>query len=362
MKPRLKKFYIYISITILLIFSAYYILSKTGTFHGEEPIYQNINSLEEYSNEKSFGNIPANLLLLYSHPINDKSFVVRTKGDQIISESTIDSNGLFYIDKDKQNNNIILWSNLKEHMYILDEKNEYTPNKIENEQPLNLIIKDKGIEIFAFNTDIQKNTLVMKIDGKQHELEFKPLIINAIHDEHKVYLFSDIVEEERSVVHVINKISGEIEKEITLQENHASDMLFYNNQIVISTEKRLTIIEKDSYNVSYIDINDEILALDRLHIYKDSLYVSYYDKGKTGLATLDENFNTTNNISFDFPYMTAKFEGENMFVMSQLTSGDNKVGKGIIGVFNIENHKKTGQFITPEQEHKLQDFYILEKE
>ncbi|AIM16137.1 hypothetical protein HW35_07380 [Bacillus sp. X1(2014)] len=319
-----------------------------------------MNIEEKFFDQTSNGIVPNDLLLLYSHPFNKKSYLLKTKEKQIEHEVLIEENGLFYIDENSNNKNIILWSNLGNSLFEI-EQDGYKQNKVEIGQPLNFIVKEKDIEILSLNTSTTENSILINIRGEQFKLIFKPLIINATHDEQYIYLFGDIIEEERSVVYVISKSSKQVIKEIPIKQNHASDMLIFNNNLVISTEKRLTIIEKESFNVDYIDINNKLLSFDQLHTYHNKLFVSYYDKGYTGLVILDENFKVLKYKTFNFPYMRAKFNGTYLYVMSQVTTSYNKTGHGIIGVFNIEKFKKIGQLKTPEKEHKLQDFFILKK-
>lgn len=358
MSERKKKNLIYLVITLSMITMSIIIMYTNGVFnHEEEKIIKSKNLSSQAVKKVSYGKVPTTLYLLYSHQFEKESTLLTINQSKKIEQKyTFKNPGL----------DVLSWTNKKEiATYSSYTKGFYLMSKklqkkkfISYDSPVNFYDQISSGSIVGLNTDIEKNTLIMKSSKKTKKLAFKPLITKMIEYQDSIIVFSDIIDEERSVVHIIDNKTGDIVKEIEIPSHHASDMTIYDNQLVLSTEGKLTVVDLKSFKVSSFMINNQELGLDQLMVTDGKLYISYFYEGKTGIARLNQSFETEKNKLFDFPLMKSRFTKDYLYVLTQVPSKKEKVDSGAVAAFDLKLFKKVGQYMTPKLDYKVQDFLV----
>lgn len=358
MKERKKKNLIYLVITLSILSMSLIIMYTNGVFnHEEEKSLKPENLSSQAVKKVSYGKLPTTLHLLYSHPFEKKSKIITIDQSKKIKQKyTFENPGL----------DLLSWTNTKEigvysshtkGLYLMSEKLK-KKQFISYDSPVSFYNQSSSESIVGLNTSIEKNTLIIKTPEKSKELTFKPLITNMIKNQKYVFVFSDIIEEERSVVHIVDIKKGELIKEIEVPYHHTSDMAIYDNNLVLSTEGKLTVISLKSFDVNSFMISNREVGLDQLMVNEDKLYVSYFDNGKTGIARLNKSFETEKNQLFDFPLMKSRFTKDHLYVLTQISSKKDEIGYGAVASFDLKAFKQVGQFMIPKLDYKVQDFLV----
>lgn len=357
MSERKRKNLIYLIITLSIFAISVVVMYTNGVFnHEKEEIIKTDDLSSQTVKKASYGKLPNTLYLLYSHPSEKESTLFKVDPSKKIKKYTFEKPGLDVLSWTK-NKEIATYSSYTKGFYLMS-KELRKKQSILYDSPVNFYDQIPLGSIVGLNVDIEKNTLIIKKYKKAKTLTFKPLITKVAQNQDSIFVFSDIVEEERSVVHIIDNKKGDIVKEIEVPLHHASDMVVYNNHLVLSTDSRLTTIDLKTFKVSSFMINDQELGLDQLLVNDNKLYVSYFYEGKTGLARLNQSFKTEKNKLFNFPLMKSVFAQDYLYVLTQVTSKKDKVGNGAVAAFDLNSFKKVGQYMTPRLDYKVQDFLV----
>ncbi len=328
-----------------------------GIFSKEEKEILNTDHLSSQMVKKvSYGEVPATLYLLYSHPSEKETTLLKVDPSKKIRKYIFEHPGLDVLSWTNRKQ-IAAYSSYTKGFYLLSKelKKKQTPVY---DDPVNFYYQQSTGSIVGLNTDIEKNTLLIETSQRLKKLTFKPLITKMIQYQDSIIVFSDIVEEERSVIHMIDRRKGEIVKEVEVPSHHASDMIVYRNQLVISTDRKLTVLDLNSFKIRSFMIDDQEMGLDQLLVNDGKLYVSYFSGEKTGLARLNPSFEIEKNMLFDFPLMKSRFTKGHLYVLIQVTSKKDKIGTGAVAAFDLRSFKKVGQYMTPKLDYKVQDFLV----
>ncbi len=179
--------------------------------------------------------------VVYSNPFQNKSIFVHVDNNQMNSHE-IDAPGIWRLEHHgKEQDEIWLWSDRYRNLYRVDHHNIKVTSVEKLAYPPIMFKDDQDLLIKGMNASIEKNIVEYHHGGKTQMLEFPSLVTQAIHVNSHLYLFSDIVEQERSCLYIVDIEAGKTVKTIPLQEKSAYDMAFFENHIVLSTKNRLTV-------------------------------------------------------------------------------------------------------------------------
>ncbi|CCQ93350.1 hypothetical protein CULT_1300016 [[Clostridium] ultunense Esp] len=315
----------------------------------------------EYINAKNEGQIDVPIGIIYSHPFYNKSYFVKISNDKITS-AKIKAAGILKMEQSSENEREIwMWSDRVDQLYRFDYETMRLLEMRNLKAPLSLFEDHKQTILKGLNIDFKENRLEYTFKDKEHSIQLPPFLLQALIDRNHIYLFSDIVEKKKSVLYVININDGKIIHTISLNDSFASDIVHYRHYIVLSTKRHVSAVDTRDWSVKYIELPNSTIQPDHFYLFENNLYVSYGDNvtHEAGLLRMNESLNIIANYRFHFPYNSAEFFNDRIYVLSQLPSYNHKSFNGIIGVFSIHDGKKLAQRLLPNKEVKVQDFIIL---
>ncbi|MGP4063261.1 hypothetical protein [Halobacillus sp. H74] len=322
-----------------------------STFEGE-PVEKSLAVDDESKESKDeSGALIHDILLIYSHPSDTNSYISEINNDKEVNTIKLDATGIFDVNS-KENGNLLLSSDM------VNNKVEVEPNKLDvvrkdkTEYPLNLYISQPNLKVQGFNKDTQSNIVKITTDKDTWEYDFPPLVRNISFNDSFVFIFSDVIEEEKSVLYKIDRETGK-EELINLKHNFASDMEIISNKVVITTEGNLTVYDIDNGEVSYIAL-DDVKNFDQIHQRNERVYISYMKNGKSGVMALEKDLKIISSKEFEFAHNISKFKHNNLYLNTTSDYGKNNT----LRIVNLDNFKITDSFKLPVKDHKLQNLYV----
>ncbi|KXG09442.1 hypothetical protein AT864_02396 [Anoxybacillus sp. P3H1B] len=296
------------------------------------------------------------LHFIYSHPFDDGSYYLKTKDGLNFEKVKFDLNDISYLYNDFDNNVYLLSQHAFSYYKITKKGDDIVENKIPF--PLTFMFKDQNLEVFGINKDIQSNTLDVR-DLKYHkkyQIEYPTYLSLMNYDDKYIYLSNDVIDQEKSVIRIISRENGEEVKTIEISST-ATDLVFYKDKVVAVTDHFLHFIDKNTFDVMDISypLSSAVGEGDKAISINNKLYVSYNNKGKVSILTLDEKYKWENTINLDINYGSGKFIDHQFFVLEQYELSEDAGGK--LSVYDITEDKVTSIFL-PKQDRKVQDFVL----
>lgn len=315
----------------------------------------------QFLNARNEGHIHEQIAFIYSHPYQLKSYFVKMKDNKVIASKTLNATGLFGMVKDsKSTRDIWLWSDYTDSLYKMNKKMNISG--VKQMSPYTFFIKNNEITISGYNKDALDNILEFKNKGEQkHQLTFPSIITASDYDTNYIYVYSDIINEERSALYVIERKTGKLIKEVPVSFHGGDDITLFKGNVIINTKENLTIVETGTWQVSYISLPHLKIHPEELYIQNNTLYLVYSDeRANAGVLKFNEKFRILENKKLNFPYMTSTFHKNKLFILAQLPTDSETQFKGIMGVFKLDSWRKEGQMVLPERGHMVQNFIILD--
>jgi uncharacterized secreted protein with C-terminal beta-propeller domain len=166
-------------------------------------------------------------------------------------------------------------------------------------------------------------------------------------------------EEGKYNLHIIERATGIIVKTVDIPPS-VGDITKFGEKIVLSSEEKLTIVDLDDWKVSTVEYPLLSGYPHKLYVRNNNLYLTYVDKrGNSYILIMDKNFSWVKHTELHFPYMTATFRDNKLYILQQYELTE-KFG-GIMGIFDLETLNKETEILLPKKKHKVQDLLISDK-
>ncbi|MCM2988493.1 hypothetical protein M3580_04535 [Bacillus safensis] len=291
------------------------------------------------------------IFFIYSNPFIKKSTLISTSEGKKFNKRYFKIPDIPYIQKNSSDE-IVLLAEHEPYFYTLKKE---SLKKHTLSHPFAFWYQGQNISIEAYNVDTNGNELKIKDTKFNNKYSFTlpSLVTMGESDEQYIYVIQGMS------IYVIDRKTEEKIKTLGLASY--GDVFDHSEKhIVASSEHELTIIEKKSWESTFLKYPDDLEQADTVYYDKKSekFYVTYINKsGYACLLEYDKDF-TFKKFNLKIPYMSAKFKDQKLYIISQ---EENKKGiGGYMGIFDILTKKKLNEFNLPEETTKVQDFLILE--
>lgn len=252
-----------------------------------------------------------------------------------------------------ESGNILLPVQFGNKLYILHPNNNLTSQTI-SLFPL-YIREEHDFRIITFNSSLNSGTIELKQAKHDIKITLAGFPKVTTFDQQYVYVFASIIKKNKSVLYVIARKTGKMQKAIPLQIEQAGDMQILRHKLWVtstSNQKKLGRIDLGTWKITYIPLPDK--QPEYLLPINNQLLITY--QGSNTITLLDCNtLHVMEQITLPQPVFKAKVKGKQLYVLSQLPGS----GQGIIGVYDIKNRKLIKKIMLPAVRNTLiQDFII----
>lgn len=292
------------------------------------------------------------IFFIYSNPFMNESTLLSTSTGERFNRRTFKVADVPYIQtKSYASTDIVLLAEHESFYYTL-EKDAIKKHPLSN--PFAFWYEGKDVSVKAYNVDTTGNDVHIndKKTKKEYSLTLPSLVTMGSSDENYIYVIQGMA------IYVIDRNTEEIIETLSLA-SYADKFADSEEFIVASSQHELTVIEKGTWKTKYISYPDDLEYADTVYYDKESgsFYVTYEDKeGEANLLEYGNDF-SFRTYGLKFPYMDAKFKGNQLYVVAQ---EEHKKGiGGYVGVFDIHSKKMLYQFDLPEEQVKVQDFVVV---
>ncbi|MBL4978732.1 hypothetical protein [Bacillus halotolerans] len=293
------------------------------------------------------------IFFIYSNPFIKKSALISTSQGEKFNKRYFKVPDIPYIQKKAHSSDdIVLLAEHEPYYYTLN-KDTIKKHKLSN--PIAFWYQGQNVSVKAYNVDTNGNELKVKDKkfNKKYSLTLPSLVTMGESDDKYIYVIQGMS------IYVIDRKTEEIIKTLGLASY--GDLFDHSEKhILASSEHKLTVIEKESWKSKFLKYPDDLEQADAVHYDKKSgkFFVTYINKsGNACLLEYNKDF-TFKKFDLKFPYMSAKFKDQKLYIISQ---EENKKGiGGYMGIFDIRTKKKLNEFNLPEEKTKVQDFLILD--
>lgn len=309
------------------------------------------------------------MLIVYSSFEQDSSIItIINKEGKSIFNKNIDIGGVYRIFKDEDNIYIPLtgtYKGLENKIAILNLTNHKLKLIDTNREPIWLGI---GEDIIAsLGRGSSGNGTVVFFDKNNYnrlgEVKLSGVLKTALIHEGKTYVCSDIVQENKQKLYIIDNNKFSIDKEIdTGHGSFANDMLLVNKKLLIADVANQNISGEGKemliYDITNSKTENVVLPNfnpSQLHKINNELLVTHYNPMKnTGhtISILDINkLSMISSYELDGTLFRTRFSGENLFVMYNNT----------IDIYKHNQYHNKNSITLPSFENERpRDFIVLE--
>ncbi|MFH0348169.1 hypothetical protein ACHADS_16785 [Bacillus vallismortis] len=293
------------------------------------------------------------IYFIYSNPFIKESTLLSTSTGDRFNRRTFKVADVPYIQtKSDASTDIVLLAEHEPFYYTL-EKDVIREHPLSN--PFAFWYEGKDVSVKAYNVDTTGNEIHIndRKTKKKYRLTLPSLVTMGARDENYIYIIQSMS------IYVIDRNTEEIIETLSLA-SYADQFADSEDFIVASSGHKLTVIEKGTWKTKYIRYPDDLEYADTVYYDKESghFYVTYEDKeGEANLLEYEKDF-SYRTYGLTFPYMEAKFKGDQLYIVAQ---EEHKKGiGGYVGVFDIHSKETLYQFDLPEEQVKVQDFVVVD--
>ncbi|MBG9770188.1 hypothetical protein [Bacillus vallismortis] len=293
------------------------------------------------------------IFFIYSNPFIKESMLLSTSTGERFNRRTFKVADVPYIQTKSDASTDILLLAEHEPFYYTLEKDVIREHPLPN--PFAFWYEGKDVSVKAYNVDTIGNEIHIndRKTKKKYRLTLPSLVKMGASDENYIYIIQSMS------IYVIDRKTEEIIETLSLA-SYADQFADSEDFIVASSEHKLTVIEKGTWKTKYIRYPDDLEYADTVYYDKESgyFYVTYEDKeGEANLLEYEKDF-SFRTYGLTFPYMEAKFKGDQLYIVAQ---EEHKQGiGGYVGVFDIHSKETLYQFDLPEEQVKVQGFVVVD--
>ncbi|WP_414055604.1 hypothetical protein [Macrococcus equi] len=293
------------------------------------------------------------ILYVFGHGFNKSGKIVRMDDNNIVKESKLYGENLNALKSDGNRN--YLWSVHNKKLVEIDHSLNLKENHVKKNDIL-FFDKKEDIEVMAYNIDTTKTTVEIK-DGK-HKVSknFPPLVVNSLITDKKVYLYSDNMINNLAAVYIYDRKKESFE-EITLYNINASEMKLVKDNLVLTTENELTMINTKTKDVKSYPLKNHQLLLN-IGIINKEMYITYAEEGKIGVMKVSDKGTVNLDRSMPFRYYDSKVIGNKLYAIN--IDEDKKIAY-TMHIIDIKHWKVLKKYKIPHQENNLTDFDVINK-
>lgn len=310
---------------------------------------------QKFGNEKNLGVIEQNFAILYSSPFYKGSEILILNSENQLQYTFDDLMGLGGITEDPYKH---LWLNGIESKSLFS----YNPSDgtLKDEKALQLTnyfdySDETKVVIFKDPEDALKNQLIVQYENKEIINEtLQGYVSIAKSDGKYVYAFADFASSDQSSgVYIFDLKTGEMVRKVEIAQQFAETMEFFGGNAVFSTKGKLTVINQDTLEVSYIEVPSqgyEVAAV--IKASEDKLLATFaHDELGMLITELNRDLKVQENYKVKFPYVEAFVKGNALYVLGPIEN--DKGYSGILGKFNLNNnYEKEAQLLIPDPQNE----------
>lgn len=222
------------------------------------------------------------------------------------------------------------------------------------------VLSKEGVFVVTYNSALDTNTVEVK--NKQTNKTYRvdlPGFFRIIEvDEGHVYVFADVIKEQRSVLYVLDKESGDVVKEVPLKTGEADDILVSSDRVLLTSKSgngRIPVIDTKSWNVDYITLPFP----EPQYLFEDGKHLLVTYAGMEGrISLLDpKSLEVIENKELDHPIFKARLNDGKLYVLTQSQTGE--IG-GSVSIYSISNWEKEQSWELPAIRNTLvQDLEVV---
>ncbi|MEW5549974.1 hypothetical protein ABGT22_08360 [Peribacillus frigoritolerans] len=298
---------------------------------------------------------------IYSHPFKKNSYLISTDNGNDFKETKLNFSDIFSIQNSQlEEKNLLLFPTHENKYYQLDDSGKLNVHNVND--PLTFYFKNKLLSIQSLNTTVDNNLLKV-IDNeynKKYSIELPSYLDKSTFNKDYIIVITNKINDITSLLHVINRKSGKLQKSVELT-SPAVDLIFYNNQILITTEKSLSIISLNDFKVREVKYPLQEIMVDKIAIHKDKIFISYGNlvDGSANLLLLNSKYKVLDDIPLNVPYSASKFRNNKFYVLSQFELDEDEKFGGQLNEVDLSTLEIEKTINLPKKEIKVQDFEVF---
>lgn len=310
---------------------------------------------QEFGNEKNLGEIEQKFAVLYSSPFYKGSEILILNSENQLQYDLDNLMGLGSITEDPYKH---LWLNGTETKSLFS----YNPSDgtLKDEKALHLTnyfdySDETKVVVFKDPEDALKNQLIVEHENKEVINEtLQGYVSIAKSDGKYVYAFADLASSNQSSeVYIFDLKTGEMVRKVEIAQQFAETMEFIGGNAVFSTKDKLTVINQNTFDVSYIDVPSqdyEVAAV--IKASEDKLLATFsHDELGMLVTELNSDLKIQESYKVEFPYVEAFVKENALYILGPIEN--DKGYSGILGKFNLnKNYEKEAQLLIPDPKNK----------
>ncbi len=186
----------------------------------------------------------------------DSELVLFDGGGKQVGSHRFRESGIFRVVPDEKGDWLLPvqfgegWIRLTKEGKAIKESNRQFPIQV---------LSKPGILLASYNSSLHTNTLEVKLkkEGRTYSVELNGFLRVLEVDEHRVYVFADLVREKKSLLYVLDRKTGRVERKIRLETGEADDILLSRRRILLTSRSgggKIAVVEKESWHVRYVTL------------------------------------------------------------------------------------------------------------
>ncbi|BCU81359.1 hypothetical protein JIR001_11420 [Polycladomyces abyssicola] len=209
------------------------------------------------------------------------------------------------------------------------------------------VLSKPGILLASYNSGLHTNTLEMELkkEGRTYRVELDGFLRVLDADEQKVYVFADVVRDKKSLLYVLDRKTGKVEREISLETGEADDILLSGGRVLLSSRSgggRIAVVDKKNWQVRYVTLP----YAEPQYLLPDGDRILVTHAGAEGrISILDAaTLRVRGTVQLPQPIYKVRQANGKLYVLTQLHSREKG---GEIGVYSIKDWKREMRWELP---------------
>jgi hypothetical protein len=274
----------------------------------------------------------------------DSELVLFDQGGERVGSRRFNEMGIFRIVPDERGD-WLLPVQFGEGWIRLTREGKSTKERL-RQFPIDVLSKP-GILLASYNSGLNTNTLEVELkkEGRTYHVGLDGFLRVLEADEQRVYVFADLVSAKKSLLYVLDRKTGKVEREIPLETGEADDILLSGGRILLSSRSgggRIAVVEKKNWQVRYVTLP----FAEPQYLLPDGDRILVTHAGAEGrISILDAaTLRVTGTVQLPQPIYKVRQLNGKLYVLTQLHSREKG---GEIGVYSIKDWKRERRWDLP---------------
>ncbi|PTM59780.1 hypothetical protein [Desmospora activa] len=279
------------------------------------------------------------------------------EGKDIHSRLRLKEHGIFSIREDNQGN-YFLPAEYGERVIQIAQDGSVRP--IDSLEDPIYLIKEDDVQVVTYNTGYDYGTLEISEGSNVTRLELDGFNRLVSFDEKYVYSFADLIDEEKTVLYIVDRKLDKLVKTLPLKHGVANDMKKIHGKLIITgtdNATELTVVDQKTLEIEYVELptkNPEYILVDN-----DRLLITHVASNK--ITIMDKKrLTVTETVDIQHPVFKVRADHRYIYALTQLESNDHA---GVIGVYDKKTWNLKREILLPKiRETLVQDLTLLHSE